>query len=226
MRRRPGADARGAAQEPQAADRALRAALCRRAANGRHACGVSGAPLHRGNFTVLEGSLLPWLQGWWHGDLSSGRVLRLQCSWGSCICIGVLAGMHWEWDWDCSAARLLRALQLHGVIEPATSPPSKLLLACEQGCMMMMQSGLRMDGLRRMLGRFGLSGHHHLQPIQKLSGATAGLFHLASVGQRHHIGPTTRHNCVTVAVSLHQGPSCPADRDFRKEQHERVQLAK
>lgn len=39
----------------------------------------------------------------------------------------------------------------------------------------MLQSGLRMDGLRRMLGRFGLSGHHHLQPIAKLSGVFSKL---------------------------------------------------
>lgn len=32
------------------------------------------------------------------------------------------------------------------------------------------ESGKRMEELRAMLGRFGLSGHHHLQPIVKLSG--------------------------------------------------------
>jgi hypothetical protein len=31
--------------------------------------------------------------------------------------------------------------------------------------------GMRMEDMRAILGRFGLSGHHHLQPICKLSGA-------------------------------------------------------
>jgi ATP-binding cassette subfamily F protein 1 len=30
--------------------------------------------------------------------------------------------------------------------------------------------GLKPEGMRAMLGRFGLSGHHHLTPIVKLSG--------------------------------------------------------
>ena len=59
-----------------------------------------------------------------------------------------------------------------------------------------LQSGLRMDGLRRMLGRFGLSGHHHLQPIQKLSGATAHQ-HPAFIEHQGSIVPTNRHTCVT-----------------------------
>lgn len=33
--------------------------------------------------------------------------------------------------------------------------------------------GLKADDMRRMLGRFGLSGHHHLTPIIKLSGASS-----------------------------------------------------
>lgn len=52
-----------------------------------------------------------------------------------------------------------------------------------------LQSGLRMDGLRRMLGRFGLSGHHHLQPIQKLSGEINAMLlllqHLHLIGTVH-----------------------------------------
>lgn len=32
------------------------------------------------------------------------------------------------------------------------------------------QAGMKMEDMRAMLGRFGLSGHHHLQPICKLSG--------------------------------------------------------
>lgn len=31
-------------------------------------------------------------------------------------------------------------------------------------------AGLKPEGMRAMLGRFGLSGHHHLTPIIKLSG--------------------------------------------------------
>jgi hypothetical protein len=95
------------------------------------------------------------------------------------MCIGLLAGMPW--------AQPQPAL----VKLSAPSCQSNLHKPCQRsfasaqpvrGCELMgLQSGLRMDGLRRMLGRFGLSGHHHLQPIQKLSGATAGL-HLASVG--------------------------------------------
>ena len=30
--------------------------------------------------------------------------------------------------------------------------------------------GYRVEQMRAMLGKFGLSGHHHLQPIVKLSG--------------------------------------------------------
>lgn len=33
-----------------------------------------------------------------------------------------------------------------------------------------MQAGLKPEQMRQQLGRFGLSGHHHLQPICKLSG--------------------------------------------------------
>ena len=33
-----------------------------------------------------------------------------------------------------------------------------------------LQSGLKPEQMRAQLGRFGLSGHHHLQPICKLSG--------------------------------------------------------
>lgn len=32
------------------------------------------------------------------------------------------------------------------------------------------EAGLKPEGMRAMLGRFGLSGHHHLTPIIKLSG--------------------------------------------------------
>lgn len=32
------------------------------------------------------------------------------------------------------------------------------------------QAGLKPEQMRAQLGRFGLSGHHHLQPICKLSG--------------------------------------------------------
>ena len=32
------------------------------------------------------------------------------------------------------------------------------------------ESGLKNEQMRAQLGRFGLSGHHHLQPICKLSG--------------------------------------------------------
>ena len=32
------------------------------------------------------------------------------------------------------------------------------------------ESGLKPEGVRAMLGKFGLSGHHHLVPIVKLSG--------------------------------------------------------
>lgn len=32
------------------------------------------------------------------------------------------------------------------------------------------EAGLKPEGMRAILGRFGLSGHHHLQPIAKLSG--------------------------------------------------------
>lgn len=32
------------------------------------------------------------------------------------------------------------------------------------------EAGLKPEGMRAMLGRFGLSGHHHLTPIVKLSG--------------------------------------------------------
>ena len=62
--------------------------------------------------------------------------------------------------------------------------------------LMGLQSGLRMDGLRRMLGRFGLSGHHHLQPIQKLSGAAAH-HRPAFIEHQRSIVPTNRHTCVT-----------------------------
>jgi ATPase subunit of ABC transporter with duplicated ATPase domains len=33
------------------------------------------------------------------------------------------------------------------------------------------EAGLKPEGMRAMLGRFGLSGHHHLTPIVKLSGS-------------------------------------------------------
>lgn len=36
------------------------------------------------------------------------------------------------------------------------------------------EAGLKPEGMRAMLGRFGLSGHHHLTPIVKLSGEAAG----------------------------------------------------
>ena len=81
---------------------------------------------------------------------------------------------------------------------------------------MMMQSGLRMDGLRRMLGRFGLSGHHHLQPIQKLSGAIIAAFRLLQ--HRHLIG-TVQINITTSAslflhgVSILRSVRVPAGRD-------------
>ena len=48
----------------------------------------------------------------------------------------------------------------------ATIPLVSVLLALH-----MLQSGMKMEDMRAMLGRFGLSGHHHLQPICKLSGA-------------------------------------------------------
>ena len=43
------------------------------------------------------------------------------------------------------------------------------------------QSGHKMEGMRSMLGRFGLSGHHHLQPIAKLSGAPSSERHSAQL---------------------------------------------
>lgn len=36
------------------------------------------------------------------------------------------------------------------------------------------EAGLKPEGMRAMLGRFGLSGHHHLTPIVKLSGECVG----------------------------------------------------
>jgi ATP-binding cassette subfamily F protein 1 len=36
------------------------------------------------------------------------------------------------------------------------------------------EAGLKPEGMRAMLGRFGLSGHHHLTPIVKLSGGCQG----------------------------------------------------
>jgi len=48
------------------------------------------------------------------------------------------------------------------------------------------QSGHKMEGMRSMLGRFGLSGHHHLQPIAKLSGAPRAPSSCDSARQRSH----------------------------------------
>jgi hypothetical protein len=78
-----------------------------------------------------------------------------------------------------------------------------------------LQSGLRMDGLRRMLGRFGLSGHHHLQPIQKLSGAIGicllealsalALWHLGAVSAPR----ASPHPCAVYDVEVRDAlPAC------------------
>ena len=36
------------------------------------------------------------------------------------------------------------------------------------------EAGLKPEQMRAMLGKFGLSGHHHLTPIVKLSGECGG----------------------------------------------------
>jgi hypothetical protein len=43
------------------------------------------------------------------------------------------------------------------------------------------EAGLKPEGMRAMLGKFGLSGHHHLTPIVKLSGEAGGAPHLTSL---------------------------------------------
>ena len=48
------------------------------------------------------------------------------------------------------------------------------------------QSGKKLEDVRAMLGRFGLSGHHHLQPILKLSGAA----YLLEIGDSGNVLPT------------------------------------
>lgn len=50
-----------------------------------------------------------------------------------------------------------------------------------------MQSGLKPEQMRQQLGRFGLSGHHHLQPICKLSGGQKArvVFTSISLGHPH-----------------------------------------
>lgn len=45
------------------------------------------------------------------------------------------------------------------------------------------EAGLKPEGMRAMLGRFGLSGHHHLTPIVKLSGEGCWLAHTPCVPQ-------------------------------------------
>ena len=50
-----------------------------------------------------------------------------------------------------------------------------------------MQAGLKPEQMRQQLGRFGLSGHHHLQPICKLSGGQKArvVFTSISLGHPH-----------------------------------------
>ncbi len=55
-------------------------------------------------------------------------------------------------------------------------------LTCAACANRLPQSGLKMEELRAMLGRFGLAGHHHLQPIVKLSGAAVAPAALAPEG--------------------------------------------
>ena len=59
------------------------------------------------------------------------------------------------------------------------------------------QSGHKMEGMRSMLGRFGLSGHHHLQPIAKLSGAERVLFEF-------NISLNARFCAPGIRAALHQ----------------------
>ena len=49
------------------------------------------------------------------------------------------------------------------------------------------QAGLKPEQMRQQLGRFGLSGHHHLQPICKLSGGQKArvVFTSISLGHPH-----------------------------------------
>ena len=49
------------------------------------------------------------------------------------------------------------------------------------------QAGLKPEQMRAQLGRFGLSGHHHLQPICKLSGGQKArvVFTSISLGNPH-----------------------------------------
>ena len=49
------------------------------------------------------------------------------------------------------------------------------------------QLGLKPEQMRAMLGRFGLSGHHHLQPILKLSGGQKArvVFTAIALGEPH-----------------------------------------
>ena len=51
----------------------------------------------------------------------------------------------------------------------------------------MAQAGLKPEQMRAQLGRFGLSGHHHLQPICKLSGGQKArvVFTSISLGNPH-----------------------------------------
>lgn len=46
-------------------------------------------------------------------------------------------------------------------------------------------AGLKPEGMRAMLGRFGLSGQHHLTPICKLSGAVAHSYHIPLLCSMH-----------------------------------------
>ena len=47
------------------------------------------------------------------------------------------------------------------------------------------QSGLKPEQMRQQLGRFGLSGHHHLQPICKLSGGQKARVVFTSIALGH-----------------------------------------
>ena len=56
------------------------------------------------------------------------------------------------------------------------------LLKCDARAL---QSGLKPEQMRQQLGRFGLSGHHHLQPICKLSGGQKARVVFTSIALGH-----------------------------------------
>ena len=65
-------------------------------------------------------------------------------------------------------------LNLH-LLPPQSKRKKKLSsrsedIAEEQWCCRYPEAGIKPEQMRAYLGRFGLSGHHHLQPICKLSG--------------------------------------------------------